>query len=102
MAGEVDRSKAGPYLLVGPDGRNAPSVMAGILGGHRRSRIYGRLDCRAARRALARGGYVANRVFFASAEDAEAAGYRPCGVCLPEAYRAWREVARSRSAMGAG
>jgi methylphosphotriester-DNA--protein-cysteine methyltransferase len=60
------------------------------LGGHRRSRIYGRLDCPAALRAIARGGYVAQRVFFRDALDAEAAGYRPCAVCLPEQYAAWK------------
>jgi hypothetical protein len=31
-----------------------------MLGGNRRGRIYGRLDCRAALRALARGGYRLN------------------------------------------
>ena len=30
----------------------------GTLGGHRGTRIYGRLDCPAALRAIARGGYV--------------------------------------------
>ena len=29
-----------------------------------RGKIYGRLDCRAALQAIARGGYVNNRVFF--------------------------------------
>jgi methylphosphotriester-DNA--protein-cysteine methyltransferase len=60
------------------------------LGGHRHSRIYGRLDCPSALRAIARGGYVAQRVFFRNAADAEAAGYRPCAVCLPQEYAAWK------------
>ena len=60
-----------------------------VLGGHRKSRIYGRLDCPSARRAIARGGYVAHRVFFADEPAAIAAGYRPCAVCLPGAYAAW-------------
>jgi methylphosphotriester-DNA--protein-cysteine methyltransferase len=59
-------------------------------GGHRRTRVYGRLDCRAALAAIRRGGYVRHRVFFASEADAVAAGYRPCAVCLPAEYRAWR------------
>jgi methylphosphotriester-DNA--protein-cysteine methyltransferase len=78
------------YQLTGADGRTAPSSMPGTIGGHRRSRIYGRLDCPAARRALARGGYVRSRVFFADEVTAVAAGYRPCAVCLPERYREWK------------
>ena len=82
------------YELVGPDGRTRASAIKGTLGGHRQTRIYGRLDCRAARAAIARGGYVANRVFFATAADAIAAGFRPCGVCLPDAYAKWKISSR--------
>ena len=77
------------FRLVGPDGRRYPSSAPGTLGGHRRLRIYGRLDCPSARRALARGQYVRHRVFFADEPTAVAAGYRPCAVCMPEAYTAW-------------
>ncbi len=55
--------------------------------GHHRSKIYGRLDCPSAQRAIAAGGYVGHRVFFADAQTAVSAGYRPCAVCLPAAYR---------------
>jgi hypothetical protein len=79
------------WTLVGPDGAPYASERPGTLGGHRRSKLYGRLDCRAAERAIARGGYVRDRVFFADEPAARAAGYRPCAVCLPEAYAAWRE-----------
>ncbi len=82
------------YTLLGPDGRPRPSTRPGILGGHRRGRIYGRLDCPAARRAIARGGYMRERVFFADERTAVAAGYRPCAVCLPERYARWK-VARA-------
>ncbi len=78
------------YVLLGADRRPHRSTRPGILGGHRRSRIYGRLDCPTALRALARGGYAAHRVFFADEPTAIAAGYRPCAVCLPLAYRAWK------------
>src|SRR5690606_20481000 len=54
-----------PYTLLGPDGVPRASGTPGTLGGYRRSRIYGRLDCPAALRAIAQGGYVPNRVFFA-------------------------------------
>jgi hypothetical protein len=77
------------YTLLGADRRPYPSAVPGQFGGHRKSRIYGRLDCPSARRAIARGGYVAHRVFFADEPAAIAAGYRPCAVCLPDAYAAW-------------
>ena len=35
------------------------------MGGYKPSRIYGRLDCPSALRAITRGGYVRHRVFFA-------------------------------------
>ena len=82
---------AGPFTLLGADGRPYRSATPGVLGGHRRSRLYGRLDCRSALRAIAAGGYVRHRVFFADEETAIAAGYRPCAVCLPEAYRVWKQ-----------
>ncbi len=80
-----------PYRLIGPDGAEYLSSVPGELGGHRRNRIYGRLDCPSALRWLAKGHLVRHRVFFADEETAIAAGYRPCAVCLPERYRAWKE-----------
>jgi Metal binding domain of Ada len=77
------------YTLLGADRRPYRSAVPGRFGGHRRSRIYGRLDCPSARRAIASGGYVSHRVFFADEPAAIAAGYRPCAVCLPGAYAAW-------------
>ena len=62
----------------------------GTIGGHRKTRIYGRLDCPSALRAIARGGYVKYRVFFADEAAAIAAGYRPCARCMPERYRDWK------------
>jgi len=78
------------YTLVGPDGRPRPSARPGTFGGHRRGRLFGRLDCPAARRAIERGGYVRERVFFADERAAVTAGYRPCAVCLPERYARWK------------
>jgi hypothetical protein len=83
------------WRLVGPDGRAYDSERPGTLGGHQRMRIYGRFDCASASRAITRGGYVTHRVFFADEETAVAAGYRPCAVCLPVAYAAWKQSARS-------
>ena len=78
------------WKLIGPDGRPIASPRPGTLGGHRRTRIYGRLDCPSALRAIARGGYGAHRVFCLNEEHAKAAGYRPCAVCLPAAYASWK------------
>ncbi|ORA64509.1 Ada metal-binding domain-containing protein [Mycobacteroides franklinii] len=78
------------YSLIGVDGRPYTSSAPGTFGGHRRNKLYGRLDCPTALRALAAGGYARNRVFFADEPTAIAAGFRPCAVCLPQAYRTWK------------
>jgi methylphosphotriester-DNA--protein-cysteine methyltransferase len=78
------------FTVVDRTGTPYESDRPGVLGGHRRTRVYGRLDCPTALRALARGGYVNQRVFFLDAAMAATAGYRPCAVCLPEQYRAWK------------
>ena len=75
---------------MGADGRIRESRSPGRWGGHRGTHIYGRLDCASALRAIARGGYVAHRVFFRKQADAVSAGYRPCAVCLPEKYQRWK------------
>jgi methylated-DNA-[protein]-cysteine S-methyltransferase len=79
------------YTLLGADSVPYTSAMPGSLGGRRADRIYGTLGCPGAARAIARGGYVANRVFFADEPTAIAAGYRPCATCLPDAYQTWKE-----------
>ncbi len=78
------------YTLLGADRRSYRSAQPGTLGGHRGARIYGRLDCPSALRALARGGYVGQRVFFRDEATAVAAGYRPCAVCCPQQYQAFK------------
>jgi methylated-DNA-[protein]-cysteine S-methyltransferase len=78
------------WTLIGADGEPYESPTPGTLGGHRRTRGYGRLDCPAARRWIAKGHYVKHRVFFADEATAVAAGYRPCAVCMPERYAEWR------------
>ncbi|RMI28921.1 Ada metal-binding domain-containing protein [Nocardia stercoris] len=82
------------YLLLDATGRPYRSGTPGWWGGHRRSKIYGRLDCRSALRAIAAGHYVTYRVFFADEATAVAAGYRPCAVCCPDRYRTWKETTR--------
>jgi metal binding Ada-like protein len=78
------------YRLIGADGSEYLSPTPGTLGGHRRTKGYGRLDCRVALSWIAKGHYVRHRVFFADEATAIAAGYRPCAVCMPDEYRAWK------------
>jgi methylphosphotriester-DNA--protein-cysteine methyltransferase len=86
------------YRLIGADGRPYDSATKGALGGHKRSKIYGRLGCPGALRAIARGDtYQKSRVFFADEAIAIAAGYRPCAVCLRDAYKKWRDRRQSSS-----
>ncbi len=82
------------YVLLGADGGCYESEVKGQWGGHRGQRIYGRLDCPSALRAIARGGYVRHRVFFADEATALAAGYRPCATCCPSRYLAWKAAAQ--------
>jgi methylphosphotriester-DNA--protein-cysteine methyltransferase len=83
------------YHLLDARGETIESDTPGLLGGNRRLKIYGRLDCPSALRALPLG-YSKRRVFFADEAAAIAAGYRPCGVCMREEYRRWKSARASR------
>jgi hypothetical protein len=76
------------YKLMGADRHEYESETPGTLGGNRRLKIYGRLDCPSARRALPT--YAKVRTFFADEATAIAAGYHPCGTCLREKYNEWK------------
>lgn len=78
------------FTLIGEDKQPYMSKTPGIYGGHRKTKVYGRMDCPSAIRALNKGGYVKNRVFFADEQTAIAAGFRPCASCLPEKYAIWK------------
>ncbi len=56
------------------------------LGGYKKNKIYGLLSCKAGKRMKQE-----NRVFFKSEAEAIENGYRPCGACLPEKYKLWKE-----------
>jgi hypothetical protein len=86
--------RAKQYSLVGPDRKPYLNDTPGAFGGHRGGLVFGRLGCRAALQAIQRGGYVDRRVFFADTSDAVLAGYRPCAVCMPNTYRAWKIAGR--------
>lgn len=64
-------------------------ILVGAIryGGNQRLGIYGRLDCASGRRMKRR-----TRVFFADEDAACAAGFRPCGHCMPDAYKIWRRA----------
>lgn len=79
-----------PYFLTDKDNHQHLSSAPGMLGGHRKLKIYGRLDCPSARKHLEKGQYAKNRVFFLTEEIAADAGYRPCAKCMPKEYRKWK------------
>ncbi|MBX9759100.1 MAG: metal-binding protein [Beijerinckiaceae bacterium] len=71
------------FTLTGADGKPIQSPEKGTLGGNRRTKVYGLMECKTAGRYLAAGTYQKNRVFFADEATALSAGYRPCASCLP-------------------
>ncbi len=83
------------YTLIGADGKRYESITPGILGGHRKNKGYGRLDCPSALHWIAKGYYVKHRVFFADEPTAIAAGYRPCATCMKEHYAVWKKAQTS-------
>lgn len=96
---QIARQKREPklYSLRDRADRAITSYEPGRFGGNTRNRVYGRLDCPAALRALPRGIYQRFRVFFADEETARAAGYRPCSCCLPgRAAQRARDLGRSQ------
>ncbi len=100
------------YHLTGPDGKVYDSYEKGLLGGYdnhyhgdyydsKNRSVYGRLDCPAALRALeapTHASYELHRVFFRNEDDAIAAGFRPCGRCLPEKFAVWKAGKDPRTA----
>lgn len=78
------------YKLLSPDGKPYESPATGLIGGYKRKKIYGQLNCPNALRWIALGEYIKHRVFFKDEETAKAAGYRPCAKCMPEQYSEWK------------
>ena len=79
------------YHLRDEHNKEIESIIPGTLGGNKRLKIYGKLDCPSALRHIEDGKYVKHRVFFADEETAIKAGYRPCGVCMKKEYEEWKE-----------
>ena len=78
------------FRLINSDGQEYLSDIPGMLGGNKKLKIYGKLDCPSAKRWIEKGKYISNRVFFENEEVAIAAGYRPCAICMPNEYREWK------------
>lgn len=55
------------------------------LGGNRKLKIYGLLNCASGKRMKRE-----NRVFFTGLNEAINKGYRPCGNCLRAEYKEWK------------
>lgn len=78
------------YRLLNAAGIEYLSTRPAQFGGHKGTKIYGRLDCSSALRWMAKGHYVKHRVFFHDAKTARSAGYRPCAVCLLAEFEQWK------------
>ena len=61
-----------------------------LFGGNMQLKIYGKLDCSTGKRMK-----KVNRVFFTSAKEAIRNGYRPCGHCMQDEYKKWKEASSS-------
>lgn len=79
------------YKLMTAEGKIIMSSIPGKIGGNKRLKIYGRLDCPSANRWIQKGYYVKDRVFFKDEKTAIEAGYRPCAVCMKEEYKVWKK-----------
>ena len=80
------------FFLTDNENKQYISESPGAIGGHKKLKIYGRLDCPSANRYVAKGEYVRHRVFFKDEDTAIAAGYRPCGTCMTKAYKKRKDV----------
>lgn len=60
-------------------------VAAGTLryAGNESMQVYGEIDCPSGKRSR-------KRVYFASREQAEQLGFRPCGACMRAEYQEWK------------
>ena len=56
-----------------------------LYGGNRTLKIYGTLQCKLGKRMKRE-----NRVFFTSIKQAKKEGFRPCGHCMREDYKIWK------------
>jgi methylphosphotriester-DNA--protein-cysteine methyltransferase len=57
------------------------------LAGNKKLKIYGTLHCSSGKRMKKE-----NRVFFTCEKEAIENGFRPCGHCMKEKYRKWKNI----------
>ncbi|WP_332606337.1 Ada metal-binding domain-containing protein [Acinetobacter sp. ESBL14] len=58
-----------------------------VFAGNAQLKIYGRLTCASGKRMLKK-----NRVFFVDEQEAIGQGFRPCGHCMQQAYKKWKDA----------
>lgn len=56
-----------------------------LFGGNKKLKIYGTLRCSSGKRMKKE-----NRIFFSSESEAIENGYRPCGHCMKDNYKKWK------------
>ncbi|MDR3022973.1 Ada metal-binding domain-containing protein [Chryseobacterium sp.] len=56
------------------------------FGGNKKLKIYGLLGCGSGKRMK-----MENRIFFKDEKEALQNNYRPCGHCMREAYKQWKQ-----------
>ncbi|HOX82548.1 MAG TPA: Ada metal-binding domain-containing protein [Chryseolinea sp.] len=56
------------------------------LGGNRKLKIYGQLNCSSGKRMKKE-----NRIFFKNETMAKQLGFRPCGQCMRDLYKGWKK-----------
>jgi hypothetical protein len=87
------------FQLLGADGEFYESSIPGTLAGNRKLKTYGLLNCGLPACGFPDRGLPPNhpkiRVYFADEDIAIAAGYRPCGGCLPQRYQQWKRGPQS-------
>ena len=86
----IEKIEKNQFKLIDSNNQIYLSDTKGTIGGNKKLKIYGRLDCPSAKRWIDKGKYISNRVFFENEEVAIAAGYRPCAVCMPKQYEKWK------------
>lgn len=86
----IRQSQGIQFRLIDSSGKEYLSSIPGMLGGNKKLKIYGRLDCPSAKKWIEKGYYISNRVFFENEDIAIAARYRPCAICMPNAYKKWK------------
>lgn len=92
----IEKIEKKQFKLIDSNNKIYLSDTKGTIGGNKKLKIYGKLDCPSAKRWIDKGKYISNRVFFETEEVAIAAGYRPCAVCMPKEYKEWKNKQKAK------